>query len=167
MALLVLLLFGLGLYMVELSYYDTWYQDSLALHKSIGMLLLPLWLLRISWRLSNPSPQTHNDQARLLQITAHSVHIALYLTILGLIITGYLISTAGGRTLEVFDLLAIPALSWQPDQQEEMAGQFHEYIAWGLISLTVIHSLAALKHHFIDKDQTLINILKPPAKKTH
>lgn len=163
MALVIFGLFGLGLYMVELSYYDSWYRGSLEWHKSIGMTLLLLWMLRMAWRLLSQTPKTavNSRREQLEQTAAHWMHIALYTVVLGLLATGYLISTADGRGIEVFELFTVPALPWSIDNQEDIAGEVHEISAWGLIAMASVHALAALKHHFIDRDKTLIKMLKP------
>lgn len=165
MALVIFGLFGLGLYMVELSYYDSWYRGSLTLHKSVGMTLLLLWLARVVWRWINVSPKSNTSslRERLEQAVAHWMHIALYAVMLGLMVTGYLISTADGRGIEVFELFTVPALPWSIDNQEDIAGDIHEILAWSLIAMAAVHALAALKHHFIDKDKTLMKMLKPTA----
>ena len=165
MALVIFGLFGLGLYMVELSYYDSWYRGSLDLHKSIGITLLLLWLLRMAWRLLNVTPKTdaRSRRERLEKAAAHWMHITLYTVILGLLLTGYLISSADGRGIGVFDMFQVPALPWSIDNQEDITGDVHEILAWSLIVLVAVHALAALKHHFMDKDKTLIKMLKPLA----
>ena len=97
--------------MVELSYYDSWYRGTLTLHKSIGMTLLLLWLARVVWRWINvtpkdaPSKDKRSRRERLEQAAAHWMHIALYAVMLGLLMTGYLISTADGRGIEVFEII--------------------------------------------------------------
>tara|TARA_B110000116_G_scaffold245046_1_gene235874 strand:- start:3540 stop:4094 length:555 start_codon:yes stop_codon:yes gene_type:complete len=165
MALIVFGLFGLGLYMVELSYYDAWYRGSLELHKSVGITLLLLWLARMAWRLLsiNPHTVTLTRRERLEQAAAHWMHIVLYAVMLGLFLSGYLISTADGRGIEVFELFTVPALPWGINNQEDIAGDIHEVLAWSLIVLVAVHALAAVKHHFIDKDKTLMKMLKPSA----
>ena len=73
--------------------------------------------------------------------------------------SGYLISTADGRGVSVFGLFEVPAsLTGIPDQ-EDVAGVLHEWLAWGLIILAGLHALAAIKHHFIDRDATLSRML--------
>ena len=57
MALTIFGLFGLGLYMVELTYYDSWYKGSLDLHKSIGITLVAVFLFRILWRALSTQPK--------------------------------------------------------------------------------------------------------------
>lgn len=73
-------------------------------------------------------------------------------------ITGYLIVTAGGRGLDVFDWFVIPSVLEQ-DGLEDIAGEVHEIIAFIIIGLAAFHALGALKHHFIDKDETLRRML--------
>ena len=153
-ALSVFGLFGLGLYMVELTYYDSWYKGSPELHKSIGVVLFSLLVVRLIWRVINVQPVTQTIQ-KWQQVSVTIVHALLYLLPLSLMISGYLISTADGRGIEVFSLLTIAALPELFNNQEDIAGLVHEVLAWSIIVIAVIHALAALKHHFIEKDQTL------------
>jgi cytochrome b561 len=81
-----------------------------------------------------------------------------------LMLSGYLISTADGRAIIVFDLIHIPALPWSIDRQEDIAGEIHNLLAWALIAMAVLHALAALKHHFINKDHSLVRMLKVDTK---
>ena len=158
MALAIFGLFGLGLYMVELTYYDTWYRGSLDLHKSAGILLAFAWGGRLAWRLLNASPQELGGKAWEHKV-AHLVHILLYLLMLALFVSGYLISTADGRAIEVFGWFEIPA-SLMMDNQEDIAGVIHWGLAWSLMGLVALHAAAAVKHHVIDKDRTLVRMLK-------
>lgn len=157
MALGVLFLFGLGLYMVELSYYDAWYKGSLDLHKSIGVSLFILLCVRIIWRLINISPAmqaAHTKFEKFEQGAAHWMHLLLYLMMVLLMCSGYLISSADGRGISVFDFFEVPAITALIENQEDLAGEVHLILAWCLIGLVAIHSLAAIKHHFINKDDT-------------
>lgn len=158
MALTIFGLFGLGLYMVELTYYDAWYKGSLDLHKSIGIILALVWIARVIWRFSNTTPQDLGDKKWEHQV-AHLVHLLLYLLMLALFVSGYLISTADGRAIEVFGWFEIPA-SLMMDNQEDIAGVIHWGLAWSLMGLVALHALAAVKHHIIDKDRTLVRMLK-------
>ena len=161
MAITIFSLFGLGLYMVELTYYDTWYKGSLDLHKNIGMTLFIAFLLRIFWRLVSVTPKNAQETASKIEVkVAHYAHLALYALMATLMISGYLISTADGRAIDVFGLLSIPALSVSITNQEDIAGNIHEILAWTLILLSAGHALAALKHHFINKNNTLVRMLK-------
>lgn len=158
MAISIFGLFGLGLYMVELTYYDSWYHGSLATHKSIGILVAFAWLLRLAWRWLNPSPAGLSEK-RWENLVAHLAHMALYLMMLALFVSGYLISTADGDPIKVFEWFAVPA-TLTGDNQEDIAGKIHNLLAWGLMALVVLHMAAALKHHFFTKDRTLVRMLK-------
>lgn len=161
MAITIFSLFGLGLYMVELTYYDAWYKGSLDLHKNIGMLLLVVFMFRVLWRLVNVSPKSVDENLTTIEIkAAHYTHITLYLLMIALMSFGYLISTADGRSVDIFGLISIPALPFSFENQEDIAGLIHEVLAWVLIILSAGHALAALKHHFINKNRTLIRMLK-------
>ena len=163
MALSIFFMFGLGLYMVDLTYYDAWYKGSLSLHKSLGMIIFGVLIFRVFWRAFNITPNALAGK-KWEQISAHWMHRGLYLFMLLLMVSGYLISTADGRAIVVFDLFNIPALPWAIKNQEDIAGEIHEYLAWLLIAMTAVHALAAIKHHFINKDDGLTRILKTNTK---
>lgn len=158
-ALAVFGLFGLGLWMTELNLYHPWYHRAPELHKSIGLLLFALMVLRLLWRLGNPRPQPLPSHGRLERRAASLAHGLLYLLLFTLMGFGYLISTADGRPIELFGLLEIPATVTSITEQEEVAGDIHLALAIVLMTLVVLHGAAALKHHFVDRDNTLRRIL--------
>ena len=84
----------------------------------------------------------------------------LYGLLLVLMCSGYLISTADGRAISVFNWFDVPALGELFSNQEDISGLIHEYVAYILISIAVLHALAAIKHHVIDKDATLTRMFK-------
>lgn len=157
-ALAVFGLFALGFWMVGLSYYDPWRQSAPDLHKSIGILLFSVMLLRVLWRLFNPAPAALSSHSQLTRLASRLGHGVLYLGLFGVMISGYLISTADGRGIEVFGLFSVPATLTGIPQQEDIAGAIHEYLAWGLVIFAGLHGLAAFKHHFIDRDSTLLRM---------
>lgn len=158
-ALAVFVLFGLGLWMTGLTYYSEWYRTAPALHKSIGVVVFALMVLRVCWRIALPQPaaiSTHSDLVRLLSRLGHGL---LYLGIFTVLISGYLISTADGRAVSVFGWFEVPALVTGLPDQADIAGAVHLYVAWGLVVFAVLHALAALKHHVFDRDDTLKRML--------
>ncbi len=155
-AVAVFVLFALGLWMVELTYYDAWYQEAPALHKGLGVLLFFIMLARLAWHLSNPRP--HLSGAPWEQHAARLAHAMLYLLLYALMLSGYLISTADGRAIDVLGLFNIPA-TFTGKHQEDIAGVVHRYLAYTVIALAALHALAALKHHFINRDHTLKRML--------
>ncbi len=161
MALGVFFLFGLGLYMVELTYYDAWYRGSLDLHKSLGLVMLLAWIVRIVWRWINTSPEMSGTAIE--KKAAHYMHLLLYCVMIALMTTGYLISTADGRGIEVFGLIEIPAMSISFENQEDIAGDIHWGLAWSLILMVALHGLAAIKHQLVNKDGTLMKMIRPQA----
>jgi cytochrome b561 len=157
-ALGVFALFALGLWMVGLDYYSSWYQRAPAIHKGVGILLFLLMLARVLWRLVMPTPAPLSSHGRWVRLASKAGHGLLYLLLFGVLIAGYLISTADGRPIDVFGLFKVPALISGIKGQEDIAGLVHEYLAWGLVILAGLHALAALKHHFIDRDATLLRM---------
>jgi len=158
-ALVVFGLFALGLWMVGLDYYSTWRKDAPDLHKSIGITLFAIMLVRIVWRLISPPPPPLASYSRLTRIGAAFGHAFLYLGLFAVMIAGYLISTADGVGIPVFGLFEIPAVvSGLPDQADT-AGVVHLYLAWVLVVFAGLHGVAAFKHHFIDRDATLTRML--------
>jgi cytochrome b561 len=158
-ALLVIGLFALGLWMVELSYYDDHYKSAPMLHKGIGATLFLLLLLRLLWRGINAPPAPLPSSTRREQQIAYAMHGLLYGLLFTVMLTGYLISTADGRPLDIFGQFAIPALISDIPNLEDNAGKAHFILAVSLVALASGHALAALKHHFVDRDQTLRRML--------
>ncbi|MDD7805591.1 MAG: cytochrome b [Endozoicomonas sp. (ex Botrylloides leachii)] len=158
-ALTVFSLFGVGLYMVSLSYYDPLYQTLPFWHKSIGLSLLTLTLARLVWKAFNPAPKPLPTHSKTITMLALFGHYSLYLLMLMTMFSGYLISTADGRPISFFGWFDIPALITGIAKQEDFAGLVHFCLAWTLVILAVSHGLAAIKHHVIDKDQTLKRML--------
>ena len=184
-------LFGLGLWMRGLTYYDSWYDPAPYVHKSIGVLLLLTLSARLAWRLASPTPRPLPTLKPFEHRTAVIVHGLLYALLFAIMSSGYLISTADGRPIEVFGLFQVPATLTDVDldalrtalghwleqlglpkaaatvnglpKQEDLAGAIHLYLAYTVIALASLHALAALKHHFIDRDRTLMRMLGRPA----
>lgn len=158
MALAIFSMFGLGIWMRGLDYYSPYYRTAPDLHKSVGLVLLGLLVFRFVWRQINAVP-SDDHLSWIERIGSHLTHLAFYGLLLVMMISGYLISTADGRGIEVFGLFEVPSF-YQQRGLEDLAGVIHEWLAWGIIGLAAIHAVAALKHHFLDKDVTLIRMLR-------
>ena len=158
-AVVVFGMFGLGLWMVELDYYSGWYKTAPDLHKSIGLSLLAVMLLRLLWRVASPPPLPLASHDQKTQRAGKAAHWLLYAGLFALMLAGYLISTADGRGISVFGWFEVPASLTSIPDQEDVAGVVHEWLAWALVVLAGLHALAALKHHFIDRDATLMRML--------
>lgn len=160
-AAVVMGMFGLGIWMVDLSYYDDWYKRGPDIHRSIGILLFALMLFRWVWRSINPVPQPLDLSAHAQNQAAHAVHLILYVALFVIMVTGYLISTAEGDSIDVFNWFSVPALLAGGKTQADTAGDIHFYLACAVMGLATLHALAALHHHFKKRDRTLIRMLKP------
>jgi len=158
-AIVVIGLFALGAWMVGLGYYDPWYKQGPDIHKSIGVLLFITMLLRLAMRWFQEKPQALDSHTLLEQRIGTVVHISLYVLLFTIMTSGYLISTADDRAIEVFQWFTVPSLGELFEGQEDIAGEIHEYLAYFLMALVSLHALAALKHHFVDKDNTLKRML--------
>ena len=158
-AALVAGLFGLGYWMVGLTYYDSWYQRGPDIHRSIGVLLFVLMLVRLGWRVINPRPAPVPGHRRWEITAAHAAHGLLYVLLFVTMASGYLISTADGSSISVFGWFDVPSITGRIKGMEDTAGAVHYWVTWSVVVLAGVHALGALKHHFIDKDNTLRRML--------
>ena len=165
MAVLLVGMVILGVWMVTLSYADPWYHRAPSVHRSLGVVFFLLLLLRLAWRFANQRPAFEAGVSRRERQLALLIQAAFYLLMLAIPVTGYLMSTARGRAVDVFGLFELPA-TWQLEGQVDMLGQMHETLAWLLVGLLVLHVAGALKHHFVDKDRTLLKMLTPHSRRT-
>ncbi len=142
--------------------------DMFQLHKSVGLTILALSLLRLFWRFTHKSPDLPLDMPKWERGAAHITHWLFYGLMIGLPITGWLMVSAsplGLPTLffggpEVPHFPAFSALDYAGKELWE--GRFeeiHEIIAFGGIALIVMHIGAALKHHYVTKDDILVRML--------
>lgn len=159
MAALVIGLFFLGRYMVDLDYYHPWYHRAPDIHRGLGVLSAILLVVRLAWRLGNPRPGLLGSPWE--QRAALWVHRLFYLLMAATVVAGYLLTTADGRGVDVFGWFEVPATLHGVNRQEDLAGDVHKWLANGLMGLAVLHTLAALKHHFVDRDATLRRMLWP------
>jgi cytochrome b561 len=154
MAIAFISMYALGSYMVDLDYYDPWYHRAPELHKSTGILLVSLMLFRFTWNKIQPRPVdlSSNHRLNLLSRIAHNL---FYVLVLALFVSGYLISTAKGKGIDVFEWFNVPALFNENSERGDMAGDVHFLIATSLMLLAIAHATAAMYHHFVLKDNTL------------
>ncbi|MBW4933924.1 cytochrome b [Marinobacter sp. F4206] len=158
-AVAVIGLFALGYWMVDLSYYDDWYKQGPDIHRSVGILLFALMLIRVVWRLFDSGPGPLPDHTRWEVASAHAAHALLYILLFVAMISGYLISTADGSAISVFGWFDVPSLTGQVKGLEDTAGVVHYWSTWAIVVLAALHAVAALKHHLIDRDRTLRRML--------
>lgn len=158
-ALVILGLIGLGWWMVGLSYYDTYYHQSLSWHKAIGMFALVLGLVVVVRKAFGKTPPPLATLSRFDRIASKSVHGFLLVLMLAMPVSGYLVSTSAGDGIDIFGLMTVPALIRVSDVVRDSMIQVHFWLAYGGLALIALHAAAAIKHHVVDKDRTLMRML--------
>lgn len=154
LAIALIALYFSGDYMVGLDYYDSWYIRAPELHKSFGIVAGLLMLLRFMWNKGQGHLRVLSPGG-LLNILAFLAHHLFYLLVLLLVITGYLITTAKGQGIDVFGVITVPALMSENTETGEWSGKIHDLLASAFMLLLIAHTLAALYHHFLIRDNTL------------
>lgn len=158
MAVLIIGLGLVGLYMTDLANSPQKIKIY-ALHKSIGLTVLALLLLRLAWRLADRRP-ADLPMPRWQAFAARAVHVLLYLLMLALPLSGWTYNSASGYPLQWFGLFNLPSLTGGADAAlKGIAHAVHEYGFYLLALLLLAHVGAALKHHFVDRDETLVRML--------
>ena len=157
-AVLTLSLFFIGLWMVELDYYDNWYQLAPWWHKGLGVLVMLLIISRWFWQIISPRPLPLSSIPKWQQLISRIVHFCMNIITIAIGVSGYLIVTAKGHALSIFGLIKIPSFISGVSNLEDVAGDAHFLLAYLLMTSVTIHVLAALKHHVINKDKTLIRM---------
>jgi cytochrome b561 len=125
------------------------------LHKSFGLTVLALMLFRIAWRWQERQRPALPPMPAWQRLTASALHVLLYVCALVMPISGWLYNSAANFPLRWFELFKVPALSGADPALKSLAGNVHGFTAYLLIGLLCLHVAAALKHHFIDRDNVL------------
>ena len=136
--------------------------DVITLHKNIATTLIFLVVVRIFWRYTHPAPALPDSMSPLMKRMAHVGHLALYFMLLALPITGCLWSWSVGYPAPVLYLFKLPNLVAENPNITAVVKPMHIYLSWAAGLLLVGHILAALKHHFIDRDHVLDSMTKQP-----
>lgn len=131
----------------------------LARHKSFGMTVLMLAVLRLLWRLKNPAPELPSGMAPLERMLARITHVAFYVLLFAMPLTGWLMSSAKNYSVSWFGLFTWPNLIAKNETAFDLLRSTHEILSDVLFAIAVLHILAALKHHFWNKDDVLLRML--------
>lgn len=131
----------------------------LARHKSFGITIFALAIVRLAWRLVNPVPSLPPQTPKWQAMGAHLSHWSLYGLILVTPLLGWMMSSARNFPVSWFGLMTLPDLV-KPDRAlYESLHEAHEFCAWAIGIISIAHAAAALKHHFIDRDNVLRRML--------
>lgn len=147
-------LLAMGLYMTSLDPTPAAFK-LYALHKSVGIVVLALAVLRLVWKITNAHPRALPTHAAWERILARLTHVFLYFAIIGMPLSGWIMSSAKNFPVSVFGWFTLPNLVGPSEEIARAAAQFHGLAAWALIAAIALHFAGALKHHVIDKDGTL------------
>ena len=162
-ALLILVALPLGMVMTELDLSPTKLK-LYSWHKWLGVTVFALALLRIVWRLTHAAPALPETMPAWQRKAAAALHGLLYLLMLALPISGWLMSSAKGFQTVWFGVLPLPDLVAKNEELGHFFEETHEALVGLLLFLLAAHVAATLKHHFIDRDDIAARMLPWLAK---
>jgi cytochrome b561 len=152
-------------------------------HGSLGVLVLVLVLSRIVWAFISPAPPFPRTMTRAARLGARTMHLALYVLLVALPLSGWLTASSEGASVNFFGVVSIP--SWDlsnsranpaaaegeavgaeaaGERSKEFFEEFHEVLSNALLIFASFHALVALKHHFLNRDDVLKRML-PQSKR--
>ena len=156
-ALIVMLMLMLSFFLDEVP--KPFQSSAYMLHKSFGLTVLFLMIVRILWIMHKGRPTLPVTVPVWEQRFSRFVQYSFYLLLLAEPLCGWIMSMAGGRIPVYFGLYPMPLPIESNKALATLMKQSHKTIAWCLITLLILHIAGALKHHFIDKDTVLKRML--------
>lgn len=156
--LLVFTAFPLGLYMHELAL-SPLKLKLVNYHKWLGVTIFLLTVMRLAWRAAHTPPPLPETIPLWQQRAAHGLHLLLYMLLLVIPLSGWLMSSAKGVPVVYLGLIQLPDLVAKDKALGNLLAEVHELLNFGMLALVGLHVAAALKHHFVDRDTTLQRML--------
>jgi cytochrome b561 len=153
-AILVFGLFALGLYMAGLPL-SPQKLKLYSYHKWAGVSVFVLVLLRIVWRLAHKPPPFPATVSSFQARAAHAGHALLYVLLLAVPLSGWIMSSAKGFQTVWFGVLPLPDLVGKDKALGDALQLLHRYLNYAFMAVVAGHVLMALKHQFLDRDGTL------------
>ena len=163
MALLLVGLFAVGLYMHELPL-SPWKLKIYSWHKWAGVTAVLLVLARLAWRHAHRPPALPAAMPPPLRFAAHAGHAVLYVLMIAIPLSGWLMSSAKGFQTVWFGVLPLPDLVAKNEELGHFFEETHEALVGLLLFLLAAHVAATLKHHFVDRDDIAARMLPWLAK---
>ena len=147
-------------------YPEGWVRPAVDTHKSIGITVLGLAMLRILWRWGHPPPALPDEFPRRERVASHVVHLLLYALMLLLPLSGWMHDSAwkdaATHPMHLFGLIAFPRIgaieNLEPafkEQLHTLFGNWHVWLGYCLYALFALHVLGALKHQWFDRHKVL------------
>ena len=164
-AILIIGLATVGVWMSDLPPDDTkWFVYGW--HKQMGLLIFILVVLRVTWRITQMQPTLPNSMPRWQKIASHITIGVLYVVMIGFPVSGFLMSTYGGHSVNFFNIYTFEAFAQGPNEFAKTMRELHGFCLNLLIVFGTLHVLAGLYHHFILKDDVLKRMLPGAPKKS-
>ncbi len=163
-ALLIISNFGLGLTMVDMDLspqklkFFSW-------HKWVGVTIFMLVCLRLLWRLGHPAPPLPASMPAWQARAAHWSHLLLYAFMFVIPLSGWLYSSAAGKTVVYLGLFALPDLVQADKELAEILKEVHIYLNFTFAAFVFLHIAAAWKHRLVDRDEVMTRMLPFLSKK--
>jgi cytochrome b561 len=154
-ALLIVGGFWLGWIMTDIPGFTPTKLKYFSWHKWIGVTVFMLAAIRVLWRTTHRAPEMPEGVAPWQKAAAHVTHFVLYLLMLVIPISGYFYSSAAGIQVVYLGILPLPTLIGPDQALKGTLRLVHVWLNYTLLVLVVMHVLAALKHHFVDRDGLL------------
>ncbi len=132
---------------------------TIARHKSVGITILALAVVRLVWRWVNPTPELPGTLKPYERVLARVTHGTLYALLFAMPLSGWMMSSARNFPVSWFNLVQLPDLVPPSQTLYEIMHETHEILATVLVVAVALHVLAALKHHFILRDDVLRRML--------
>jgi cytochrome b561 len=155
-------------------------------HGSLGVLVFFLVIARVVWAFVSPPPELPGTMTRVARLSARTMHVLLYALLLSVPLSGWLVSSSEGASVNFFGVVSIPKWASResqaptatpqngkvvanavPKEDEELLEELHEVLGNALVILASLHALVALKHHFFNRDDVLNRMLpksEPPRR---
>ena len=164
-ALLIFVLFPLGWVMDDFTGLQKF--QAFNLHKSLGLTVLALMVLRIVWRFFNPVPELPASMPERQRIAAHAAHALLYIAVFAITLAGWALISASDKPSVLFQMTSIPKLPWLSSlppadmkAYHHLLEGVHGFLGWVLLVLIVAHIAGALYHGIVLKDG-IMSSMKP------
>lgn len=156
MALIIIFLLGLGIYMTDFLSKESENRMMIYnLHKSFGALMLFFIFIRIINRLIKKAPALPNTMPKYEIALAHLAHFGLYILMILVPLSGYLMSNLFGYPVKLF-FIELPKIAATNFELGKLFSEIHEVSAFTLLGLIVLHVLGVIKHRFFDRPENNI-----------
>jgi cytochrome b561 len=157
-ALLIFTGFGLGLYMTGLEFSPDKFRYY-AWHKWLGITVFLLAAARLAWRAANPAPALPETMPAWQARAARAAHVLLYALMLAIPVSGWIYSSATGVSVAYLGLVDLPNLVPKDRELARTLLIVHQALNYLLAAVVTLHVAAAVKHHFVDRDDILARML--------